>query len=143
MVHTNHYLLPEMEKYEALDDDPAEKLRWSWYMSTEERLKRAGELLEVQMGSITPQDLINISEDQDGLDKMYWIDSQAEINGQSMGSVSIGTFDGSKLRMWSQLRQPSIAPAIPIEVDRPHIPEPFGNGLQSDRIEHTWKNRTQ
>jgi hypothetical protein len=141
MAHTNHYILPEMKKYEALDDDPAEKNRWSWYISTEERLGRATELLNGRVGKLNAQDLIKISEDQDGEEKVYWIDAQYEVNGRGMGSVSTGTFDGSKLRMWSQLGQPSVAPAIPFEVDRPHIPSPFSSGAQSDRIEKTKENR--
>jgi predicted choloylglycine hydrolase len=135
MAHTNHYILPGMEKYEALDDDPAERSRWSWYISTEERLDRATHLLNGQIGKLNPQDLVEISEDQNGEDKIYWIDAQSEINGIEMGSVSTGTFDGSKLRMWSQLGQPSIAPAIPFEVDRPLIPEPFQSGELNSKIE--------
>jgi hypothetical protein len=135
MAHTNHYILPGMEKYEALDDDPAEKSRWSWYISTEERLDRATHLLHGQIGKLNPRDLVEISEDQNGDDKIYWIDAQSEINGIEMGSVSTGTFDGSKLRMWSQLGQPSIAPAIPFEVDRPLIPEPFQSGELNSKIE--------
>lgn len=141
MAHTNHYILPEMEQYEALDDDPAERERWSWYISTEERLERATDLLNEKTGKLNPQDLVKISEDQDGEEPVYWIDAQYELNGRGMGSVSTGTFDGSKLRMWSQLGQPSVAPAIPFEVDRPHIPEPFSSGAQSDRLVNTAENR--
>jgi predicted choloylglycine hydrolase len=141
MAHTNHYILPEMEQYEALDDDPAERNRWSWYISTEERLDRATHLLNERLGKISEQDLIKISEDQDGEEKVYWIDAQYEVNGRGMGSVSTSTFDGSKLRMWSQLGQPSAAPAIPFEVDRPHIPSSFSSGAQSGRIEKTKENR--
>lgn len=141
MVHTNHYILDGMEQYEALDMDNLEDNDWSWYVSTEERLSRATDLMEQATGKIGAQTLIKLSEDQNGPDSTYWIDSQAEINGIPMGTVSTGTFDGSKERMWGQLGQPSVAPAIPFDVDRPHIPDPFLSGKQSDRLEETTADR--
>lgn len=137
MAHTNHFILDGMKKYESLNLNNLEKNRWSWYVSTKERLLRATELLGQSFGKIDAQTLIKVSEDQDGPDSTYWIDSQTVIDGTPMGSVSTGTFDGSKLRMWSQLGQPSVAPAIPFDVDRPHIPQPFISGKQSDRIKAT------
>ncbi|WP_368505260.1 C45 family autoproteolytic acyltransferase/hydrolase [Alkalihalophilus sp. As8PL] len=142
MAHTNHYILPGMEQFDTLESDPSNE-RWSWYLSTHNRLDRAQNLLDNQYGKINIQRLVKISEDQDPAydDSTYWIDSDAEINGVKMGSVSTGTFDGSKERMWAQLGQPSVAPAIPFSVDRPHIPKPFNSGKQSDRVEETVGNR--
>ncbi|MFD2803431.1 C45 family autoproteolytic acyltransferase/hydrolase [Litchfieldia salsa] len=142
IAHTNHFIHPDMLVYEDLSEDLTdERWDWSWYISTEERLERATELLEKDFGKLDIQRIIKISEDQNGEDPTLWIDAQAEINGRAMGSVSTGTFDGSKLRMWSQLGQPSVAPAIPFDVDRPLIPMPFNSGMQSDRIEKTTSNR--
>ncbi|MFB4165509.1 C45 family autoproteolytic acyltransferase/hydrolase [Alteribacillus sp. JSM 102045] len=128
MAHTNHFILDGMEKYDALDFNNLQENPWSWYVSTKERLSRATGLIDQNFGSIDARTLIKLSEDQDGPDSTYWIDSQTELKGIPMGSVSTGTFDGSKLRMWSQLGQPSDVPAIPFDADRPHIPEPFNSG---------------
>jgi predicted choloylglycine hydrolase len=141
MAHTNHYILPGMEQFDTLTENSSNE-RWSWYVSTDERLDRAQSLLDDQSGKLNVQRIVKISEDQEtGLESTYWIDSDAVINGIPMGSVSAATFDGSKKRMWSQLGQPSTAPAIPFDTDRPHIPEPFGSGSQSERIENTAANR--
>lgn len=87
--------------------------------------------------------MVAISEDQEGEDSVYWIDAQAVINDISMGSVAAGSHDGAKLRMWAQLGQSSIAPAVPIEVNRPLVPGPFASSQQSERIGDTWENRAR
>lgn len=125
MAHTNHYIFPGMKKYDTSNIE--DNQQWSWYISTDERLDRANQLLNQDYGKIGYRDLIEISEDQYGKKKVFWIDSQAQIDGVKMGSVSAGTFDGDDLRMWSQLGQPSSTPAIPFETDRPIIPKRFSH----------------
>ena len=139
MAHTNHYILPGMAQYD-IHTRPEDQV-WSWYISTETRLTRANSLLQADLGKLDVHRMAAISEDQDGPDSTYWIDAQAVINDISMGSVGAGTFDSSKRRMWAQLGQPSIAPAVPFDVDRPLMPGPFNSGKQSERIYNTQQNR--
>lgn len=122
VAHTNHYIIPGMEIYETIFD-PND--------STYIRLERANELLQADWGHLTIRHLIGISEDRIGEIGNNWIDRQA--NGT--GTISAGTFDHTKLRMWVQLGQPSIAPEIPLDVDRPLIPGPFATGQFSEIIE--------
>lgn len=122
-AHTNHYIIEGMESYDTIDDPRNQ--RWSWYVSSRERLERANELLQRDWGDLTERHLIAISEDQTDEPSVYWIDSQAVIDGREMGSISSGTFDDAKLRMWSQLGQPSLVPEIPLWVHMPLIPGPF------------------
>lgn len=108
IAHTNHYILPGMEKYnlEQIGE------------SSKKRLERANELLKEDFGKLDIHRIISISEDHDESEPNpnNWIDRNPE--NIYMGTVSAGTFDSSKLRMWAQIGQPSTTPEVLYKVGK-------------------------